>query len=93
MTYPRNLRRLSACEVVRIFSSFTGRDSRKPLGVYGFKSESMCQIAVRIIRQIAMMLGTKKELEAKLQTLLEKESIELEFAEANLEDVYLWEAN
>ena len=53
----------------------------------------MCQIAVRIIRQIAMMLGTKKELEAKLQTLLEKESIELEFAEANLEDVYLWDAN
>ena len=55
MTYPRNLRRLSACEVVRIFSFFTGRDSRKPSGVYGFKSESMCQIAVRIIRQIAMM--------------------------------------
>lgn len=37
--------------------------------------------------------GNEKELEAKLQTLLEKESIELEFAEANLEDVYLWEAN
>ena len=55
MIYPRNLRRLSACEMVRIFSSFTGRDSRKPSGVYGFKSESMCQIAVRIIRQIAMM--------------------------------------
>lgn len=39
------------------------------------------------------LLGTKKELETKLQTLLEKESIELEFAEANLEDVYLWETN
>lgn len=38
MTYPRNLRRLSACEMVRIFSFFTGRDSRKPSGVYGFKS-------------------------------------------------------
>ncbi len=55
MTYPRNLRRLSACEVVRIFSSFAGRDSRKPSGVYGFKSVSICQIAVRIIRQMAMM--------------------------------------
>ncbi len=30
-------------------------DSRKPSGVYGFKSESMCQIAVRNIRQIAIM--------------------------------------
>lgn len=39
------------------------------------------------------LLGTKKELETKLQTLLDKESIELEFAEANLEDVYLWETN
>ena len=47
MIYPRNLRRLSACEVERTFSSFTGRDSKKPCGVYGFKSESMCQIAVR----------------------------------------------
>lgn len=55
MTYPRNLRRLSGCEVVRIFSSVTGRDSRKSSGVYGFKSESMCQIVVSIIRQIAMM--------------------------------------
>ena len=55
MTYPRNLRRLSACEMVRIFSFFTGRDSRKPSGVYGFKSVSICQIAVRIIRQMAMM--------------------------------------
>ena len=55
MTYPRNLRRLSACEVVRIFSSFAGRDSRKPSGVYGFKSVIICQIAVRIIRQMAMM--------------------------------------
>ncbi|MFR1173690.1 MAG: hypothetical protein ACLSEA_09200 [Thomasclavelia ramosa] len=55
MRYPRCLSRLSACEVVRIFSLFTGRDSRTPSGVYGFKSVSMCQIAVRIIRQIAMM--------------------------------------
>lgn len=38
-----------------IFLSFTGRDSRKPSGVYGFKSVSICQIAVRIIRQIAMI--------------------------------------
>ena len=29
----------------------TGRESRKPSGVYGFKSVSMCQIALRIIRQ------------------------------------------
>ena len=55
MRYPRCLSRLSACEVVRTFSLFTGRDSRKPSGVYGLQSESMCQIAVRIIRQIAMM--------------------------------------
>ena len=55
MTYPRCLSRLSACEVVNTFDSFTGRDSRKPSGVYGFKSVSMCQIAVRSIRQIAMM--------------------------------------
>ena len=55
MVYPRCLRRLSACEVVSTFDSFTGRDSRKPSGVYGFKSESMCQIGVRSIRQIAMM--------------------------------------
>lgn len=49
MTYPRNLRRLSACEMVRIFSFFTGRDSRKPSGVYGFKSVSICQIAVSLV--------------------------------------------
>ncbi len=35
ITYPRCFRRLSACEVVNIFDSFTGRDSRKPSGVYG----------------------------------------------------------
>ena len=46
MTYPRCLSRLSACEVVSTFDSFTGRDSRKPSGVYGFKSVSMCQIAI-----------------------------------------------
>ena|GEM_PF-2990204 len=55
MRYPRCLSRLSACEVVRTFSLFTVRDSRKPPGVYGFRSVSMCQIAVRIIRQTAMM--------------------------------------
>mgnify|MGYP003298469022 CR=1 FL=1 len=43
---------LSACEVVNTFDSFTGCDSRKPSGVYGFKSVSMCQIAVRSIRQM-----------------------------------------
>ena len=55
MTYPRCFSRLSACEVVNTFDSFTDGGARKPSGVYGFKSESMCQIAVRIIRQIAMM--------------------------------------
>ena len=42
MTYPRCLSRLSASEVERTFSLFTGRDSRKPSGVYGLQSESMC---------------------------------------------------
>ena len=37
-----------------LFDSFTGCDSRKLFGVYGFKSVSMCQIAVRIIWQIVM---------------------------------------
>lgn len=55
MIYPRCLSRLSACDVVSTLDSFTGRDSRKPSGVYGFKSVSMCQIAVRSIRQMAMM--------------------------------------
>jgi len=55
MTYPRCLSRLSACEAVSILDSFTGRYSRKPSGVYGFKSVSMCQIAVRSIRQMAII--------------------------------------
>ena len=46
MIYPRCLSRLSACEAVSILDFFTGRDSRKPSGVYGFKSVSMCQIAI-----------------------------------------------
>lgn len=55
IVYPRCLRRLSACKVVNTLDLFTGCDSRKPSGVYGFKSESMCQTAVRSIRQMAMM--------------------------------------
>lgn len=52
----------SACEVVNTFDSFTGRDSRKPSAVYCFRSESMYQIVVRSIRQIAMMafLGPRR---------------------------------
>lgn len=49
MIYPRCLSKLSACEVVKTFDSFAGRDSRKPSGVWSFKSMGMCQIAVRSI--------------------------------------------
>ena len=42
MTYPRCMSRSSACEVVSTLDLFTGRDSIKPFGVYGFKSVSMC---------------------------------------------------
>ncbi len=55
IVYPLCFSKLSACEVVKTFSLFTGRESRKPSGVYGLQSESMCQIAVRSIRQIAMI--------------------------------------
>lgn len=33
MMYPRCLNRLSVCEVVNVFATFTGRDSRNPSGV------------------------------------------------------------
>ncbi len=60
MVYPRCFSRLSAWEVVNTFASFTGRDSRKPSAVYGFKSETITFSALYRQRKHGLNFGIAK---------------------------------